>query len=253
MELQPDTDAVFQNVPFRFSIQEPDENGGGSLVLTSGEQSLSLTDYAEGTTNGYAVPGSGNDFYLLIQALYSNDWRETYLVKYSGEDGFSDCGKTDGGVEQLSDVTVDGIRMTRHMDVFGSYGARQTFQIQKDQLTPADSYCEFINDADPGFWDSVKDMDEESLAFMKSIYAEDGHRILTLKADLPASDGTENITVPSGSVITPKGCDPENKIFYFSWEKGDAEVTYEAGPDGYGYAVDGVSENDLFEVVPYAG
>lgn len=227
-EIEPDTAVEFRGETLLLSIPQTDENGSGSLILTYKDQKVEVTDFAEWMTTAYGIPISKDEFYVLVQACYSNDWRESHLIKYDGEKLF-ETDSTGGGVDDISEVSKEQIAISTRTDLFGTYGIKIPMSIQNDLFVKESDVIDFY-------------------------FGDENERLsLTVKKSFQAKMGEETLDIPEGSMIYPKGYNEKKKEFFFLYDEKECSVIYGLGSEGYGYSIDGIDEFEIFENLPYAG
>lgn len=175
---------------------------------------------------------------------------DTYLVRHDGEiyclveidmasdDYMTDVFRlTDGNLESISaiegaidekNVNSDSIDLERWVYILGTYGGTKTYHFAENgMLVTEDTEYELKNNA----------------------------YVLTTKTGIPVTiDDTEN-TLPAGSRIILTATDGESYVKFTIQETGqNGKMLLSRTEDGFAFEiVDGKTEYDCFEVVPYAG
>ncbi len=195
-----------------------------SVTAQYGSNSFELD--AETLTVGdiYALKLDGQ-YYVLAETRTYNDYATTYLVKLDGKK-FA-VSQQDGSIEKVPSNPADGIEITSKVDVLGTYDGTRTYHIMDDRLTP---------DGDMYLFNHASDVQ------------------LKVKGSIECRLEGSNAALNAGDVIIPAGYS-EDGTFYFELEDGTAgSLIVDLDADGiYAGTIGGVSENDLFETLPYAG
>lgn len=195
-----------------------------SVTAQYGSNSFELDAETLAVGDIYALKLNGQ-YYVLAETRTYNDYATTYLVKLDGEK-FA-VSQQDGSIEKVPSNPADGIEVTSKVDVLGTYGGTRTYHIVDDKLTP---------DGDMYLFNHASDVK------------------LTVKGSISCRIEGSNATLNAGDVITPTSYS-EDGTFGFELEDGTAgSLTVDLDADGfYAGTIGGVSENDLFEALPYAG
>ncbi|MCD8232712.1 MAG: DUF3298 and DUF4163 domain-containing protein [Clostridiales bacterium] len=179
----------------------------------------------------YLLTLSDGRSFVLCDADYASDDYVTFLYEI-----------TDGEIVQrscLEDISLqrgvvspDGMTLRAHLDVLGTYYAYMDYEIgESGALTQTEDVFEILQDG----------------------YA---WRVLTTMKELPVTVDGETTMLPEGSRIRITGTDNEGTAS-FTDEDTDAagSILYERGDgdDAWTLYIDGVSEYEYFEMIPYAG
>ena len=164
-------------------------------------------------------------YYVLTETYTYDDWATTYLINLNG--GKLSVTSVYGNIENVPENPADGIEIASRINVLGTYGGTRTYSIENDTLTPVGDMYLFNHASD------VK---------------------LTVKDSISCRLEGSNATLNAGDVITPTSYS-EDGTFGFELEDGTAgNLIVDLNADGtYAGTIGGVSENDLFEELPYAG
>lgn len=201
--------------------------------------------------------------------------------------------ETDGAIAGTESFVDDTVILETRVDIFGTYGVTIPTRYDKSGFTAISDYIAFTKASeDEEFAAFLKNLDGEERAYYENIYDEQGRNILVLKQAIrayplsseemvalqAAESGTpqtagseakkgkmadedsvkkpqvsgELKTIPKASKLYPLGCDRKEQKFYFEMDGETFFVTYKY-VDGYLKTIDGVEEDDVFEVLPYAG
>ena len=210
---------------FTLVTSDPKENDDMiSVTAQYGSNSFELDAETLAVGDIYALKLNGQ-YYVLAETRTYNDYATTYLVKLDGEK-FA-VSQQDGSIEKVPSNPADGIEVTSKVDVLGTYGGTRTYHIVDDKLTP---------DGDTYLFNHASDVK------------------LNVKGSVSCRLEGSNATLNAGDVITPTSYS-EDGTFGFELEDGTAgSLTVDFDADGfYAGTIGGVSENDLFEELPYAG
>ena len=224
-KLEANTPVEIDGQEFTLVTSDPKENDDMiSVTAQYGSNSFELDAETLAVGDIYALKLDGQ-YYVLAETRTYNDYATTYLVRLDGEK-FA-VSQQDGSIEKVPSNPADGIEITSKVDVLGTYGGTRTYHIASDKLTPDGDLYLFNHASD------VKLMVKDSIS-----------------CRLEGSNATLN----AGDVITPTSYS-EDGTFSFELEDGTAgSLVVDLGTDGsYAGTIGGVSENELFENLPYAG
>lgn len=234
-------------------IYEPDEAGNGPMLLVYDGQVLEVEKFTEYMPISYILKNKRDDFYVFAVAGFSNDYMQTHLIHYTKDGGLKDCGMVDGSIGNLADLSEEQVVIRNRVDVFGTYGTYQNYKIKGDKLVLLDTYQDFRNEPDEIMAQYYKEAasDED---YIRQVFDEKGCHVLKVKKDFAAKAASgSKVTIPAGSTIYPKGNKPGEKLFCFSYENQNLEVGYERVKDSYELLIDGIGQEEIFEMLPYAG
>lgn len=203
-----------------------DEDDSGWVSILLNDKRLEVENF------GYYVSGSvlrredGACYLLLTTDMGSDDCNTCLYRLDSGEPVM--CDEIFSGLAQGS-VTADGFTLRRYVDALGTYEGRRRYSIDENEKFHA----------------------EEELYTFQNGEDDPYRRGVTTKAELTVQiDGTDE-TLPAGVTLYPSAGDNEG-ILYFLLEDGrEGSLNYTR--NNYEIFIDGVSENDLFEELPYTG
>ena len=199
------------------------------VILTVGDEELSLMglDYWHEDYTGEYVHCNGYD-YVFVHCYDANDWETTIVCSIT--DGIGLTQNLEGGVENIN---PDGVVLSTRKDILGTWGVIRNYSFAADgdgivaDNEGDDCYTIVLSD----------DVDEE-------------YNHITVAKEFTAKDGS---TVEVGTKLYPlytNGVD----LIAFEDESGSlVEITVEKPEDDYQWYIDGVSEYDIFENLPYAG
>lgn len=231
------------------SFESELESGEG--VLRWGEESVSL-GFLEWSRRSFVAVMNDGSAVVYATIGFMNDWFETVPVILS-ESGMKDYPTVFGTVTAPEDITgPEKCVISTRESVFGTYGVRIPCTLGEDGLIPDSDYMEIINRVQEPEGSFLNGLDEDS--YTRQIFDAYGQRILTLKRGLTLHTETGDVGLPAASVIRPVGLDLTAMRFYVETENGNRGwLCFSESDKGWGYAVDGIDEEELFETIPYAG
>ncbi|MDE6620369.1 MAG: hypothetical protein K2K74_07770, partial [Lachnospiraceae bacterium] len=150
----------------------------------------------------------------------------TYVYEITGGN-VRECDKLDGAEWNSACVGTNRIGLSMHLDVLGTYEGEMVYQLN----------------------------DDGKLIQTEEIFVVNTSQKLTLKRDLPVTIDGEKTTISAGSKIQITGTDNAGKA-YFRMDTNTGEtgmIQYVRDDEQWQILIDGVSENEYFEMVPYAG
>lgn len=203
-----------------------DEDDSGWVSVYLNDNRIDMENF------GYYVRGSvlrreDGACYLLLTTDMASDDYNTYLYRLdSGTPVLLD--EIFSGLVRGS-VTADGFILSRQVDALGTYEGRMRYSIDENEKFHA----------------------EEELYTLQNGVDDPYRRGATTKAELTVQIDGADETLPAGATLYPSAGDNEG-ILYFLLEDGrEGSLNYTRS--NYEIFIDGVSERDLFEELPYAG
>lgn len=215
-------------------VSEYDENGD---MLPSIKVEASSFDNTESilkldgcgyVTNCYFVKAdNGRSFVLFSCDMMSDDYVTQLIEVTSGKPE-----NLDSINGNLTSISNDMIRVDAAVYVLGTYGGKRSYTFAEGKLQPVEERYAFNSSGDKSGRHGPKLKEE-----------------LTVQIE---ENGTMvEKTLPAGTVIYPVNSDGET-VVGFELEDGTyGEITFERTDSGL--SIDGVSEYDLFDDLPYAG
>lgn len=218
-----------------------------SIVSANGETVHYKTDIQRGNVWVADLDGDGRFEILPTGDVMSDDYF-TYCLRY--ENGalcellFADANRgenTDGyfkaGYGYIDEIAGNAVTLTGSQDVLGTWMASRVFT-----LTSNDRFE--LNDG--GVWKRQVDVNDEDVWT---------YGALTLKQPISYVDNDGNAagTLESGEQILITASNKSDTAWFTTRDgrTGALAIESDAG-QGWGYLVNGVSESELFEYVPYA-
>lgn len=216
-------------VQIRMEERQPEEEGFRSYVLQVGEQQL-LIEW-DRLCAAYLIQREDGRSFLLFYGDYASDDFETHVYEI-----------TDGQIRKTQEplgsamirenlVTQDSIELGLRVDALGTYRAYAPYRLTEEgTLEPQQEWYHIAMG-----------------------YGE-GYGILTNQRELPVvMDGVHTI-LPAGSRIRLTGTDLKGRLSFILLDSGEeGEIYYTRPEDDWQIYIDGVSEYEYFDDLPYAG
>lgn len=245
-KLEQDEAIEYRGKELLMSMANIDEYEGGNITLKYGDAEYELSEYAEWNSSASVFAYDDESFYVALQPCYSNDWVFTYIVKFDGN-SFVDVAKHEGAVKSID---KNMISFSTRKDLLGTYGIIINMKFENDALEEIEDEIKFINEASP---EVVQSFDEDENDYFKMIYNKEGYRVLTLKQPLKVDSDEGNIEIQKGEQIIPYSYNEKESLFFFKYNEKIYSFKYKVEENEYTVTIDGVSQDDLFEVLPFAG
>ncbi|MCC8046354.1 MAG: DUF3298 and DUF4163 domain-containing protein [Clostridiales bacterium] len=230
----------------RFSANTDVETAAGTLRLSVEEDPeysmLQISLQLNGETACADEFGSFGDAYLLVlsngrsfvlfDADYMSDDYVTFLYEIT-DGSITLRSRLEGVSLQEGTVGTEVLTLRVHLDVLGTYSAYMDYVIGEDGTL----------------------MQTEDVFEIRT----DGYsfRILTVIRELPVTmDDGQAATLPVGTRIRITGSDDAGTAYFRDEDSGEkGSISYErgSGDDTWTLYIDGVSEYEYFEMIPYAG
>lgn len=203
----------------QFEYKEYDTN----CALWLGNDKTTLSDFA--TMEDAYLIRNGEEVYCLVELDMASDDYVTYVFRLTNgviDEVAQVSGAIDGG-----NVNAQQVSMESWVNMLGTYGGVKTYRFDENK----------------GFTTA----DDEYL-FLKN------EQVLTATADLQVLiDGVES-TLPSGSHIVLNATDGASYVRFTIQETGQmGTLKVQHDKENYRILVNGISEYDCFEMLPYAG
>ena len=208
-----------------------EEYGETEVTVVSGDSSETVGEFSR-FLMGYAVKRADGRSFLVFYCDYASDDFVTYV--YEVTDGnVRACDKLEGasfegGYSGTSDkfyLGTDTLSLYMHLDVLGTYVGSMKYQLTK----------------------------EGKLLQTEEVFAVDTAFELKVVKDLPVTLAGAETTIPVGSVLKITGTDNAGTA-YFRLDTGETgTISYVRDDEQWQLLIDGLSENEYFEMVPYAG
>lgn len=208
-----------------------EEYGTTEVTVVSGDTSETVGTFSQ-FMMGYVIKRSDGRSFLVFYCDYASDDYVTYVYEVTGGkvqacdklDGASFGGAYLGGAGKFY-LGTDKLGLFMHLDVFGSYAGSMEYNLTEDG----------------------------KLVQAEEIFAVDTLYKLTVAKDLPVTlEGVET-EIPAGSVLKITGTDNAGTA-YFRLDTGETgTISYVRDEEQWQLLIDGVSENEYFEQLPYSG
>ena len=133
--------------------------------------------------------------------------------------------------------TPDAFYLTRRIDALGTYSAYRKFHVGADGMPEADGnvYTKI----------RTADSHEDEMPLVST---------RALPVTLFGADGSETeATMPVGTKFYVRATDEETFVDMELEDGRKCRIAVRQSGDGWGFLIDGVSEEECFEFVPYAG
>lgn len=232
----------------RAKMMENDEDENLSLLVETDELIYNYDSYVISDEAAYAadLDGDGRMEILLSGDEASYDYF-TWCLKFSREEGlqpipFADANRGENTDEYFDSgygrvAAIDGNQLT----LVGSQDALGTWMCSR-QFTLRDGRFELD---DGGVWNVAENFDDPEIW---------EYRSLNVTKELPVTleDGAES-TLPVGTRFLITSTDKQSFVTYQTQQgdRGKISITPNT-EEGWGFLIDGASEYDYFEFVPYA-
>ena len=200
--------------------------GLNQYMLSVGEQTI-LAAEIDRLDSIYLIQKENGKTFLLFEGDMASDDYVTYLYEL-----------TDGQIQKTykSDscaficegtVTTEGMRLGIRVDALGTYTAYGYYEITEEgSLEPISEWYEI----------------------------ESSYQGLTNIKDLPVVIEGEQTVLPAGSQIRITATNRNGILKYQKIDSiEEGEIHYTAGEDNWPVYIDGINENEYFEMLPYAG
>lgn len=206
------------------------EDGGCDAELKVNDSSQEFY-YGSGLKSGYFIRTKEKRCFVMVDGDEASDDYVIQLIEVT--DGTArQCDQVGGAISAMSNevVLVNGT-----IDVLGTYQTTRHYTYTSGSFTPVEERYTFINN-------SVEDLDSRAPKLKKPV-----------KVKLGASEGSELVEeeLPAGTVIYPYNSDGETVLGFMLEDGRYGEIIFERTEEGL--MMDGVSEWDLFDNLPYAG
>lgn len=215
-----------------------DENGfGGVITITCDGQTFDTTEagkedygaYGAYSSEGVLLHTEDGRTYLYLQHLDDNDYR--YVNVFRLDQGMpSYVGYENMAWYSAQVLDPDSFILYTRQDILGTYYGMKTYHVGEDGLPVTEDEAYVINGS--SMITSTKD----------------------LKVTILGENDTETEeTVPSGTGYTIFRTDGNSYADAHLNDGRDCRIQLEPGNRGWGWDIDGVSEEECFEWIPYAG
>lgn len=186
--------------------------------------------YAEDLTEGgrfesaYLIRRADGKSFLIISADYASDDYVTFVYDITNS-GLQKCDELNGA-KIIGTVNLDNIVLSMHLDVLGTYSGQMLYTIESDgTLTQSE-------DVFSGFGSAFE---------------------MTVTKKLPVTIDNNATTLPIGSVLTITGTNNIDTVYFITNDGKEGYINYTLNEEDWIHYIDGISEFEYFEMIPYAG
>ena len=218
-----------------------DENGfGGAITVTCDGQTFDTAEidkdasdaygaYGAYSSEGYVLHTSDGRTYLYLQHLDDNDYR--YVNVFRLDQGMPSYVGYEGMAWYNTQILdPDFFMLYTRLDVLGTYYGMKRYHVDEAGLPASDDEAYVINES--SMLRSTRD----------------------LAVTILEENGSETeATVPSGTGYTIFRTDGASYADAHLNDGRDCRIQIKEGSKGWGWDIDGVSEEECFEWIPYAG
>lgn len=210
--------------------EKVDEYDDYALYISYGDDTLQITEYCYGLESAYALVEYTNSFYVLVGALHDNDWCELHLMKVDNT-GIEWCDSIGAHYANGAPDSVNSFQLLSKIDVLGTYSGKKTYSIRDDAFYTTDKFYTIDNGPQVEY-----------------------PRELVSTKEFPVELDGKQTMLPKGSTIYIVGTD-YNGIVQFVTEDGTNGIIHYSPrtETSWELTIDGISEEELFEMLPYAG
>lgn len=187
--------------------------------------------YAEDLTEGgrfesaYLIRRADGKSFLVISADYASDDYVTFVYDITNS-GLQKCDELNGARIIGTQVNLDNIMLSMHLDVLGTYSGQMLYTIESDgTLTQSE-------DVFSGFASAFE---------------------MTVTKELPVTIDNNAATLPTGSLLTITGTNNIDTVYFITNDGKEGSINYTINEDDWIHYIDGISEFEYFEMIPYAG
>lgn len=200
---------------------DDDEFNGVSIIAGMESEEVCSCSFME---CAYVIKRANGEVFILVSVDAMSSDYITYV--YRIKDGIIEkCDQLNGAV-MSGEVNTDSFGIMMTLNVFGTYGGRMRYDIDEDG----------------------------KLSQQEDVFSIKPYTDLTLVKDLPVYIDDEKTVIKKGKKIRVVGTDNKDTVYFECLEDDtNGYFKYESDEEGWHKSVDGVSEYDYFENVPYAG
>lgn len=256
IEIDGDRDGYVETI--YYTVSENDESFSTTLALHMNEErgldggtsSTIEEDYYGTFTDAYLIeavnPYDGEDeadylHYLYVEFLSENDFRRLYVIDLNENQmarrrQFDLVGDTDASI--YGHFTADSGQFALYSRIYtlGTYTGFKTYYVGDDGMPVSD--------------ESMYTLVNEGMDWERGLVSK---RELKVQMHVDGSEETVEEKLPKGTVFKPRKTDGET-VMEMELEDGRrCDILLEKGTDGVVYKINGISEYDCFEDLPYAG
>lgn len=210
----------------KIEVVENDDEFNG-ITLISGTDSHEISE-CEWFKDAYVIRPKEGKSLLAISADYASDDYVTFVYDIA-DNSLQKCFELNGARITGQNLGNDRIELEMHLNVLGTYASDMLYAIEPDgTLTQTEELFQIAP--------SVGSFHE-----------------LTLIKELPVTVNNENATLPKGSVITITSTNNVDTAYFKSDDGTEGAISYTFNEEEWTHYIDGISEYEYFEMIPYAG
>ncbi|MCD8050254.1 MAG: YobA family protein [Clostridiales bacterium] len=212
-------------------VNTAEVNGNVSISLCLDDMVVEIGEFGR-LGNAYLLGLADGRSFVLLDADYASDDYVTFLFEITDGELVEQSRLEDVSLQSAT-VSAEQLNLRVHVDVLGSY----------------DSYMDYVID-DAGSLQATSDFYE--------IPTDDSDwHLITVSNEVPVTIDGQKVTLSVGTQIRITGTDNQETAYFRVEDTGvEGSVTYVRGDgedDAYTLYIDGISEYDYFEMLPYAG
>lgn len=200
-----------------------DEYSDAEVTVVSGDASETVGSFVR-IGHAYVIKRDDGRSFLIFDCDYASDDFVTYVYEVTGG-SVRACDKLDGAAWSGDCLGTDRIGLSMHLDVLGSYSGDMEYLLTN----------------------------EGKLTQTEEIFAVNTSFELTVIKELPVTLEGEAATIPAGSKIKITGTDNAGTAYFQTDSKETGIIQYMRDDEQWQLLIDGISENEYFEMLPYAG
>ena len=235
-----DVDGDGKEEEISYSVAHDEYGFGGAITVTCDGQTFDTAEvdkdasdaygaYGAYSSEGYVLHTSDGRTYLYLQHLDDNDYR--YVNVFRLDQGMPSYVGYEGMAWYNAQILdPDSFMLYTRLDVLGTYYGMKRYHVDEAGLPASDDEAYVINES--SMLRSTRD----------------------LAVTILEKNGSETeATVPSGTGYTIFRTDGASYADAHLNDGRDCRIQIKEGSRGWGWDIDGVSEEECFEWLPYAG
>ena len=220
-----------------YSVARDEDGFGGVITITCDGQTFDTSEvgkedygaYGAYSSEGFLMHTEDGRTYLYLQHLDDNDYRYVNVFRLDQETP-SYVGHVGMAWYDAQILDPDAFSLYTRLDILGSYYGAKRYHIGEDGLPASEDEAYLINGSST--LTSTKD----------------------LEVTILGENGSETkATVPAGTGYTIFRTDGATYADAHLTDGRDCRIQVQPGSRGWGWDIDGVSEEECFEMLPYAG
>ncbi len=215
---------IGEESPATVSLTKEQEYGEVKITLLSGSAAQDGGSYAR-VVDAYVIKKADGRSFLALVCDYASDDFELSIYELTGGK-VEKCDELSGASLDGSHMAPDRLGIAMHLDVLGTYTGQMEYLLDE----------------------------EGKLTATEDIFTVQTHHVLTVKRELPVTIDGANSSLPAGTKLLITGTDNADTACFTVQDSGQTgTISYTKNPEGWGILIDGVSEYEFFEDLPYAG